>query len=172
MKGERMKKGLFWCALFSIYIFTYPLAIMAESYISKADELYKRGGIENYKRSIDFYLKALKENPTDYHANWKCARAYMKYGEDAKRQAIEGWKKICAEYGKEGMKYAEEAIRQEPDKPEGHYYFGLNAGTYSSGVSVFTAVAEGLKNKTQNSLEKAYELDEMYNEAGPILALG
>ncbi len=70
------------------------------------------------------------------------------------------------------MKYAEKAVEQRPDKPDGHYYYGLNAGIYSDGVSIFTALAEGLKSKTQSSFEKAYVLDKMYNEAGPILALG
>jgi len=172
MRGKSMKKVLFWCALFSIHIFAHPLGLMAENYLSKADGLYERRGMENYKQSIDLCLKALKDNPNDYEANWKCARSYMKYGEEAKTQAIEGWKKICTEYGKKGMKYAEKAIEQRPEKPDGYYYYGLNVGIYSSGVSIITALAEGLKSKTQSSFEKAYGLDKMYNEAGPILALG
>ncbi|MFO8164247.1 MAG: hypothetical protein ACQEQO_01765 [Thermodesulfobacteriota bacterium] len=128
--------------------------------------------MEHYKHSIDLYLRVLKVNPNDYEANSKCARAYMRYGEEAKRQAVDGWKKICAEYGKEGMRYAEKAIEQRNEKPGGHYYYGLNAGIYSSGVGVFYALAEGLKGKTQKSLEKAYELNKLYNEAGPTLALG
>ncbi|MBW2105846.1 MAG: hypothetical protein JRI26_07440 [Deltaproteobacteria bacterium] len=167
-----MKSFLLWLVLFSVLVFIRPIVLMAEDWLSMADGLYEQGGVENYRRSIDVYLKALKENPNDYEANWKCARAYMKYAEEAKRQAIEGWKKICAEYGKQGMKYAQKAIEQRPDKPDGHYYYGLNAGIYSSGVSIFTALTEGLKKKTQSSFEKAYGLDKMYNEAGPILALG
>ena len=168
-----MKRLLFWCALFSILVFIHhPLDLMAEDYLSKADEFYEQGGEENYKRSIDVYLKALKENHNDYEASWKCARAYREYGEAIKRQAIEGWKKACAKYGKEGMKYAQKAIEKEPDKPDGHYYYGLNVGIYSDGVSILTALAEGLKSKTQSSLEKAYELDKMYNKAGPMLSLG
>ena len=172
MKGVNVKRFLLWFGLFSVLVFIHPLSLMAEDYLSKADGLYEKGGIENYKRSIVLFLKALEENPNDYEANWKCARAYREYGEEAKRQAIEGWKKICAKYGKEGMKYALKAIEQEPDKPDGHYYYGLNVGIYSDGVSILTALAEGLKGKTQSSLEKAYELDKMYNEAGPILSLG
>ena len=167
-----MKRFLLWFALFFVLVFILPLGLMAEDYLSKADGLYEQGRAENYKRSIDLYLKVLKENPNDYEANWKCARAYREYGEAIKRQAVEGWKKACAKYGKEGMKYAQKAIENEPDKPDGHYYYGLNVGIYSDGVSIFTALAEGLKSKTQSSLEKAYELDKMYNEAGPMLSLG
>jgi len=172
MRGVSMQRLLLWCGLFFLLGFIHPLDLMAEDYLSRADALYEQGGIENYKGSIDLCLKALEQSPDDYEANWKCARAYREYGEEAKRQAVEGWKKICARYGKEGMKYAERAITQEPDKPDGHYYYALNVGIYSDGVSVLTALAEGLKTKTQSSLEKAYDLDKMYDEAGPVLALG
>jgi len=167
-----MKRFLLCFVLFSVLVFIHPLGLMAEDYLSMADGLYELGGEDNYKRSIDVYLKALKENPNDYEANWKCARAYREYGEAIKRQAVKGWKKSCAKYGKEGMKYAEKAIEQRPDRPDCHYYYGLNVGIYSDGVSILTALAEGLKSKTQSSLEKAYELDKMYNEAGPMLSLG
>jgi len=167
-----MKRLLLWCGLFFLLGFIRPVDLTTQDYLSKANELYQQGGIENYKRCIDLCLKALEEDPNDYEANWKCAAAYREYGEEAKRQAVEGWKEICARNGKEGMKYAERAIKQEPDKPDGHYFYGLNVGIYSDGVSLLTALAEGLKKKAQSSLEKAYELDKMYNEAGPMLALG
>jgi len=159
-------------SLLFLLVFIFPLGLMAQNYLSEADALYGQGGIENYKRSVDLYLKALEVNPNDYEANWKCARAHMDYGEEAKKQNVEDWKDTCAKYGKEGMKYAQKAIEQEPNKPDGYYYYGLNVGIYSDGVSVFTALKEGLKDKTQRSFEKAYELDKLYDDAGPILALG
>lgn len=155
-----------------LLVFISPIGLMAEIYLSEADALYNQGGMENYKRAIDLYLKALEANPNDYDVNWKCARAYRDYGKEAKEQNVEGWKDICARYGKEGMKYAQKAIEQGPNKPDGYYYYGLNVGIYSNGVSILTALAEGLKNKTQRSFEKAYELDKMCDDAGPILALG
>ena len=159
-------------SLFSLLVFIFPLGLMAENYLYEADALYDQGGIENYKRSIDLYLKALEANPNDYEANWKCARAHMGYAEVARKEKAEGWKDICAKYGKEGMKYAQKAIEQGPNKPEGYYYYGLNVGIYSSGVSLLTALKEGLKDKAQSSFERAYESDKMYDDAGPILALG
>jgi hypothetical protein len=70
------------------------------------------------------------------------------------------------------MKWAQQAIEQELEKPEGYYYFGLNVGIYADGVSKFTAFKEGLKNKVLHSFEKVYELDKFYDDAGAILALG
>ena len=145
---------------------------MAENYMAEADKLFDQKGLANYKQAIDLYLKALAEKPNDYEANWKCARAYREYGDEAKAQKVEGWKEICAKYGKTGMSYAQKAIELEPNKPDGYYYYGLNVGIYSDGVSILTALAEGLKDKTQSSFEKTYELDKMYNKAGPMLSLG
>jgi len=150
----------------------FPVSLMAADYVAEADKLFDQGGLANYKQAIELYQKALTENPDSYEANWKCARAYREYGDEAKSKKVEGWKEICAEYGKTGMQYAQKAIELETDKPDGHYYYGLNVGIYSDGVSIFTALAEGLKNKTQSSFEKTYEINKMYKKAGPMLSLG
>jgi tetratricopeptide (TPR) repeat protein len=149
-----------------------PVSLMAADYVAEADKLFDQGGLEGYQQAIDLYQKALAENPDSYEANWKCARAYREYGDEAKSKKVEGWKEICAKYGKTGMQYAQKAIELEPEKPDGHYYYGLNVGIYADGVSIFTALAEGLKDKTQTSFEKTYEINKMYKKAGPMLSLG
>jgi len=166
-----MKKLLLCCLLVG-WAFIVPQALWAETALEKADALYDQGGLENIKKSIDLYLAAVEKNPGDYETNWKCARAHRDYGNQAKRKKIAGWQEICAEYGKKGMAYAKKAIDISPDKPDAHYYYGISVGIYSDGVSILTALREGLKDKTQSSFEKAYQLDRMYNEAGPILSLG
>jgi tetratricopeptide (TPR) repeat protein len=160
------------CGLFLFMLILFPFHLLAADYIAEADELFEQGGLKNYKQAIELYQKAIAENPGSYEANWKCARAFREYGDAAKSQKVEGWKDICAQYGKEGMQYAQKASELDPAKPDGYYYYGLNVGIYSDGVSVFTALAEGLKDKTQGSFEKTYEIDKMYNKAGPILSLG
>lgn len=166
-----MKRTALGCLCFSLLIL-FPSYLMAADSVAEADKLYDRGGLANFKQAIELYKKALTENPDNYELNWKCARAYREYGDTAKTEKADGWKKICAKYGKSGMQYAQKAVELEPDKPDGHYYYGLNVGIYSDGVSIFTALSEGLKNKTQNSFEKTYNLDKMYKEAGPMIALG
>ena len=150
----------------------FPISAMAADYMAEADKLFDQGGLANYQKAIDLYQKAIADNPDSYEANWKCARAYREYGDAAKSQKVDGWKDICAKYGKEGMQYAQKAIELDPAKPDGYYYYGLSVGVYSDGVSVFTALAEGLKDKTQSSFEKTYEINKMYNKAGPMLSLG
>jgi tetratricopeptide (TPR) repeat protein len=166
-----MKKVIIFCLCFSLMIL-FPFYLMAADYVADADKLYGQGGLANFKQAIETYKKALAQNPDNYEANWKCARAHREYGNSAKTEKAEGWKKICAKFGKEGMNYAHKATELEPEKPDGYYYYGLNVGIYSDGVSIFTALSEGLKNKTQKSFEKTYTLDKMYKEAGPMIALG
>ncbi len=165
---KRITIGVLSITLIAVFSF----GAMAADSIAEADKLFRQGGLENYKHSIELYLKRLEENPNSYEANWKCARAHREYGDDARKAKVEGWKKICAEYGKKGMQYAAKAIELEPDRPDGHYYYGLSVGVYSDGVSILTALGEGLKNKTQTSFEKAYEIDKMYKDGGPMISLG
>lgn len=140
--------------------------------MAQADALYDKGGTTDLHQAIELYEQALKTNPDNYALNWKCARAYRDYGNEIKKAQAPGWEKTCARLGKSGMQFAESAMGIEPDKPEGCYYYGLNVGIYSDGVSILTALREGLKSKTQSSFEKAYRIDKMYRQAGPILALG
>lgn len=161
---------IFVCALFSVFSFTS----LANDTIAQADALFEKGDITNITsilESIPLYIKAVEANPDSYEANWKCARAHREYADHALEGEHEGWKDICKEYGKKGMEYAEKAKELEPEKIEGHYYFGLSAGTYSDGVSILKALKEGLKGSTQDAFYKAYELDKMYDIGGPMLAI-
>jgi tetratricopeptide (TPR) repeat protein len=156
----------------AIIILVFPFWVGAVDYLAEADKIFDQGGLENYKKSIDLYVKAVEQQADDYEAAWKCARAHREYADEAKKKGVEGWEDICAQYGKAGMQYAQKAIELKPERPDGHYYYGLNVGIYSDGVSIFTALKEGLKDKTQTSFEKTYEINKMYKEGGPMLSLG
>jgi hypothetical protein len=164
---KKIVSVLFLSFLLALIPFTVSADLM-----TTADGLYDLGGMENIKKSIDLYNQILGADAKDYVATWKLARAYRDYGDDAKGKTVEGWKKLCAEYGKKGMETGQKAIDLEPNKPEGHYYYGLSVGVYADGVSILTALKEGLKGKTQTSFEKVYEIDKMWNEAGAMVALG
>jgi hypothetical protein len=143
-----------------------------EDMLSKADALIEKGGLDNCKQGLDICLKEVEKNPNDYRANWMAARACREYGNETKKAEGPGWEAVCKEYGKKGMGYAEKAIALDPKKPDGHYWYGASVGIYSDGVSILTALKEGLKDKTQTSFETAYQLDKMYKKGGPIIALG
>ncbi len=140
--------------------------------LAAADELIDKGGLENCKQAYDICMKAVAENPDSYKANWMSAMACREYGNEVKKSEKAGWEDFCKEYGKKGMEFAEKAVQLDPKKPEGHYWYGMNVGIYSDGVSILTALREGLKNKTQSSFEATYNIDKTYDKGGPIVALG
>jgi hypothetical protein len=147
-------------------------AAAAANELAEADRLFALGVLESYQKSIPLYTQAALQNPGSFEAHWKTARAHREYAHAAKKQDLADWKKICAEHGKLGMQAAQKAIELKPEQPDGHYYYGVNVGIYSDGVSILTALAEGLKDKTQGSFEKAYALDKTYKQGGPMLSLG
>lgn len=153
------------------FVMLLPMNLMAVD-LASADALYDQGGPENLLKSAQLYVQALEADPTSYEAAWKASRAYREYANDSKKLGVDGWEDICKEYGKIGMKYGETAIELDPNKIDGYFWYGCSVGNYSDGVSILTALKEGLKDKTQSSFEKSYELDKMYEDGGPIKALG
>lgn len=140
--------------------------------LTAADELIEKGGLKNYKNAYEMCVKAIKEKPERYRANWMAAKACWECGNEIKKAGKAGWEDVCGEYGKRGMEFADKAERLDPQKPEGYYYYGLNVGLYSDGVSIFTALREGFKNKVQKSFEAVYKIDKNYNKGGCLIALG
>ncbi len=152
-----------------------PHNVAGKGLMEKADKVFEQGGYEDpqkFLKALNLYKKALNKNPKSYELNWKAARACMEYAKYSKRNDLDNWKDISAKYGKKGMQYAKRAINIEPDKIQGHFFYALNVGRYSTGVSFLTAIAEGLKNKTQRHLRRAYEINKKYKDATPVLALG
>jgi len=165
-----MKKS-FILILVGILLMFLSLSSKGEELLIEADALFEKGGIENILASIPLYIKAAENDPQSYEANWKCARAHREYANQNLEMEIEGWKEICKQYGKAGMAYGEKAKELEPEKVEGHYYYGLCVASYADGVSILKALKEGLKDSTQEAFYKAYEIDKMFEKGGPILAI-
>ena len=79
-------KRILLVSLFSVLLPIISLISVAGDYLTQADALYKQGRLENCKKSIELYLRALEAKPDSYEVNWKAARAYRWYGEESKRQ--------------------------------------------------------------------------------------
>jgi hypothetical protein len=110
--------------------------------------------------------------PQEYALNWKAAEAARRYGDFLVTEEGTGWKEAARPLAKEGMKYAEIAFKLNPSGVEGWYWYACSVGTYSDCVSIITALAEGLKGKTQMGFENSYKFDKTYDGGGPILGLG
>lgn len=157
-------------AVFSIL----PLSLRAQDFMAQGNSLYEKGLVSpaSYKQSGDMFAKALEANPSSYEAAWKASRGYREFANTSMKQNVPGWKDACREYGKLGMKYGEKAIALNPNGVEGNSWYAFSVGNYADSVSVLTALREGLKDKTQASLERAYKADKMYFNGGPMKALG
>jgi len=128
--------------------------------------------IAELKATAEAASKAALAAPNDYAANWMASKALQDYGDRMKTDDFPSWKDLGKVASKDGMKFGDIAINLNRRGVEGWYYYGLNVGTYSDSVSIFSALAEGLKDKTQKAFETAYSLDKTYDTYGPILTLG
>lgn len=128
--------------------------------------------IGELKTGYEAAVRAAAAAPADYAANWKAAQAARKYGDKLEKDEVPGWKDSAKLVAKEGMRYGEVAFKLNPSGIEGWYWYGLCVGTYADCVSILSALAEGLKGKTQQGFENAYKFDKMYDNGGPIIALG
>ncbi len=153
-------------------VFMFPGYAGADDRVAKADSLMDQGGVDNLLKAGDLYAQASDANPKSYEAAWKASHAYREYCNVSKERNVSGWQDTCKKYGKVAMNYGEKAIALEPNKVEGNFWYGCSVGNYSDGVSILTALKEGLKDKTQSSFEKSYSIDKMYDNGGPIKALG
>ena len=167
-------KRTFKPVLFICVFFVLPMILLAADFMAEGNALFDKGktNLESYKESGDMFVKALEANPNSYEAAWKAAHSYRLYADESKKKNTQNWKAVCKEYGKLGMKYGEKAIALNQNGVEGNAWYGFSVASYADSVSVLTALREGLKNKTQSSFEKAYKADKMYDNGGPIKALG
>ena len=142
--------------------------------MNEAEKLFndRKGSLEDFNKTIEMYKQILTKEPNNFEAHWKLSRSYRNYGDKSKINKVDGWKDTCAKYGKDGMNSAQKAIALKPDHPAGHFFYALNVGVYSDGVSIITALREGLKDKTQLSFEKVLELDKNFEDGSGILGLG
>lgn len=158
-------------ALMILLVLLVPCGAFSADLVAQGDKLFEQGTLDGYKAAVSVYRQALDADPDNYEAIWKYARACQNYGDTANAQQVEGWKKICAEYGKLGMDYGLKARDMKPESVEGHYFLGCCAGTYSDGVSIITLIKEGLLGTIQESLETSYDIDKTFDLGGPMQAL-
>ncbi len=163
--------------IFSSFVafFLFTFSAYAEDYLALGKLSFEKGvknlKREDFKTAINYFKKTLELNPDNFEANWMCARAHVYYSNRTMYELIENWKEVAHKYGKEGMTYAEKAIELEPAQVEGYFWITGCISMYSEGISMVKAMREGIKDKILTNLEKAYNIDKMYNNAKPIVSL-
>jgi tetratricopeptide (TPR) repeat protein len=146
-------------------ILALALALAAQSLLSAQT-------LPELKAASETAGRAATAAPNDYAANWNAAKAMRKYGDELVTLEAQGWKDLAKAAAREGMKFGEIAQKINQGGIEGWYWYALNVGTYADCVSIITALAEGLKGKTQKGFETSYNLSKMYDNGGPMIGLG
>ena len=134
----------------------------------QAKALYQqRDGTGSHAREmltvLDPYVQA---NPDDY-VGWVMASMACFWIVD--RSTDDAVKK---EIGKRGYEYAEKAIALRPEHVAGHYYYTINLGEYGKGISILSALSQGLDKNYRKHGNKAAELDAGFEGGGADRALG
>lgn len=119
---------------------------------------------DEQRRLLD---EAAHQPTATFEILWRAARVYFWLGDDPSQSAAERSK-----YGKTGWDYAERAIVQVPQRPEGHYWAAVNIGSYALGLGVMKAISIGLEGKFKERLSKAEQLAPAYNFGGVGVAWG
>lgn len=169
-----MKKNLaVLSSIIVVFLFTLPACAQDDLALGKAafEKAAKTRSLENFQTAINHFKKAAAASPNSYDANWMCARVYVRYASRAKYQLLDNWKEIAGQSGQAGMPYAEKAIQLAPGRVEGYFWHTGCISMYSEGVSMMKAIKEGFKDKIDASIGKAYDIDKMYSNAGPIVTI-
>lgn len=159
MKSNRSKHTL--ALLFSLFLM---------GSIASAQTSHAR--LDSLQRTAALCRQPKVPPDSQYQSLWRCSKLCRDYANLYKKLDLPKWKDTCEHFGATAMHMAEKAIALSPDRPEGYYFYAVAVGCYADGVSILTALRQGLKDKTHNSLKKAYDADKRFDDAGPVFALG
>ncbi len=136
-----------------------------EELIAQADELYNQmTDMSAAKEAMAKYQEALSLSEHKYEAFWKIARIMYYIG--AHTESKKEKKAIFSR----GIYHSKKAIGLEPEKPDGHYWLGVNYGVYGEARGVLKSLF--LVDDVKGAMNKVIELDRAYEEGGPDRVLG
>ncbi len=137
----------------------------AEELIAQGDALFEEmKDMAAAKEAEALYHKAVGLMDNKYEAFWRLSRILYYIGEHTEKKKEK--KTIFAR----GVYYAEKAIDLEPEKPDGHYWHGVNNGKYGETRGVLKSLF--LVKPIKQAINKVIELDRSYEDGGPDRVLG
>jgi tetratricopeptide (TPR) repeat protein len=148
-------------------IFAFYLAVFAVSMPAQtvdADSLYaRRNDLASAQQAVDVWAKRLAQNPRDFDAAWKLARARYWLGprvpEAERRPTLES-----------GITAARAAIAAQPERPEGHFWLAANMGALAESFGL----RQGLKYRgdIKSELLTVLRIDPAFQQGSADRALG
>jgi tetratricopeptide (TPR) repeat protein len=158
------KRGfLAFLAVGCLVSFLFPQT--AEELIGQADQLcVEMKDMATAKEAEALYLKSLGMSENKYDAMWRMSRILYYIGVHTEKKKDK--KAIFAR----GVYYAEKAVELEPEKPDGHYWLGVNHGKVGEVRGVLKSLA--LVKPIKKAMNKVIELDRSYEDGGADRVLG
>jgi tetratricopeptide (TPR) repeat protein len=136
-----------------------------EELIAQGDALFeKMEDMSTAKEAQSLYHKAIGQMDNKYEAFWRLSRILYYIGEHTEK------KKEKKSIFSQGVYYAERAIELEPEKPDGHYWHGVNNGKYGETRGVLKSLF--LVKPIKQAMNKVIELDRSYEDGGADRVLG
>jgi tetratricopeptide (TPR) repeat protein len=145
---------------------TFPLFSQSEEeLIAQGDGLYNEmKDMATAKEALAKYMEALVKLDNKYDAYWRIARIHYFIGAHTERKKD---KKIIFS---QGIYYGNKAVAAEPEKPDGHYWLGVNNGKYGETKGVLKSLS--LVKPIKKGMNKVIELDRSYEDGGADRVLG
>jgi tetratricopeptide (TPR) repeat protein len=136
-----------------------------KSLTEQGDDLYaQRGDLDKAKEALAKYQDALIQDEDAYGVYWRMARVEYWIGDHT---ADKTQKKRTFELG---IYYAKKAVALGPDRPEGHYWLGVDYGVYGEAKGVLKSLS--LVNPIKDEMNKVLAVDPSYDDGGADRVLG
>ena len=136
-----------------------------ESLIQQADSLYEqRGDLARAREVLGKCQEALIKGEDSYGAYWRMARAEYWIGDHTGNN---GDKKRIFE---QGIYHAKKAVQLAGDKPEGHYWLGINYGVYGEAKGILKSLS--LVKPIKEEMNKVLALNPSFDDGGADRVLG
>jgi|Deesub1362B_J571_1020462.scaffolds.fasta_scaffold00002_295 tetratricopeptide (TPR) repeat protein len=137
----------------------------AEELLAEGDALYqKMMDMETAKAALSKYHAAVALLDNKYEAYWRISRILYYIGDHSEK------KKDKKSYFSQGIYYGKRAIELEPNRPEGHYWLGVNYGKYGEVRGVLKSLS--LVKPIKQEMNKVIEIDRSFEDGGADKVLG
>lgn len=137
----------------------------AEDLIAQGDELYAQmKDMSSAEEALAKYREAVPKTEDKYEVYWRIARILYYIGDHTES------KKDKKTIFSQGIYYAKKAVELETEKPDGHYWLGVNYGVYGEAKGVLKSLS--LVKPIKKAMNKVIELNRNYEDGGPDRVLG
>ena len=162
----KSRKNVFFLFAFLVLLPAF-LAFSQEtkSLTQQGDDLWdQRGDLAKAKEGLAKYQDALLKNEDAYGVYWRMARIEYWIGDHAtsndEKKSVFG----------QGIYHAKKAVALEPNKVEGHYWLGVNYGSYGEAKGVLKSLS--LVSPIKDEMRRVLAIDKTFDDGGADRVLG